>query len=263
MDLGVEGKVALVLAASKGLGRACAFSLAREGARVVIGARDAAALERTAEELRAQTHAEIRAFPVDVGDAAASEAFVRRAREAFGPVDIVVTNSGGPPFGPFASFDEEQWDGAYRQNLLAIVRLIRLVLPEMQQRGWGRIVNIISGSVKSVLDRSVLSTAMRLGVVGMAKLLADEVAADGITVNNVAPGSILSDRVREVRLTPLLEQGLSEDEAVARLGATIPMKRIGLPEELGDLVAFLASDRAAYITGVTIPIDGGIGRAIA
>lgn len=262
MDLGLRGKVALVLAASKGLGRAAAFSLAAEGATVIVGARGAETLERTAAELRAATGATVRAIPVDVVDAAQSERAVRVALEEFGRLDVLVANAGGPPFGAFAGFDDAHWRAAFEQNLLASVRLARLALPAMRERRWGRIVNVISGSVKSVLAGSVLSTAMRAAVVGTAKLLADEVAADGVTVNNVAPGLVLTARVREVRVGGLVAKGRSEDEALAELGASIPAKRLGRPEEVGDLIAFLASERAAYVTGQTIVIDGGVGRAI-
>jgi len=247
MDLGLKGKSALVLAASKGLGRACAATLAGEGANVMIGSRDRVQLEKTAAEIGA------RSFPVDVTDPAQIQAIFDAAVAAFGRVDILVNNAGGPPFGPFEQFDDAQWHHALELNLMSTVRFSRLVLPAMKEAHWGRIVNIISLSAKSVLGGSVLSTAGRLGIVGMAKLLSDEVAPFGITVNNVAPGTILTDRVRQTAL---------KHSTLEQIAQSIPVKRVGQPEELAALVAFLASEHAAYITGATIPVDGGSIRSI-
>jgi 3-oxoacyl-[acyl-carrier protein] reductase len=262
MDFGIRGKSALVLAASKGLGRASALALAQEGALVMIGSRNAAELGNTAALLREQTGAEIRAMPVDVTDPAQCAAIHHAAVEAFGRVDILVNNAGGPPFGPFETFDDEQWHKALELNLMSTVRFTRMVLPAMKVARWGRIVNIVSLSVKSVLPGSVLSTAGRLGIVGMAKLLADEVASFQITVNNVASGVILTDRVRQMSIQPRLDRGMDEKAALEDIAQSIPAKRVGKPEELAALVAFLASEQAAYITGTTIPVDGGVVRSI-
>lgn len=256
MNLGIAGKSALVLAASKGLGRACAAVLAAEGANVFIAARDAAQLERTAHEINA------RFLPCDVTDPAQVNAVFEAAEKAFGRVDILVNNAGGPPFGPFESFDDEHWNKALELNLMSAVRFSRLVLPAMKEARWGRIVNIVSLGTKSVLPGSVLSTAGRLGIIGMAKLLSDEVASFGITVNNVASGIILTDRVRQTALKQRLDRGMDEKTGLDDIAQGIPAKRVGRPEELAALVAFLASDQAAYITGATIPVDGGIVRSI-
>jgi 3-oxoacyl-[acyl-carrier protein] reductase len=258
MDLGLTNKSALVLAASKGLGKACALALAREGANVTIGARGSAQLEATAREIREETGVRVQAVPVDVTQPAQIEAICHAA----GHVDILVNNAGGPPFGPFEQFDDEQWHKALELNLMSTVRFTRLVLPAMKEAGWGRIVNIVSLGVKSVLPGSVLSTAGRLGIVGMSKLLADEAAPHGITVNSVASGIILTDRVRQTSLKQRMDQGMTEAAAIEDLGRTIPARRLGRPDELGALVAFLASQQAAYITGTTIPVDGGIVRSI-
>ncbi|MES1262003.1 MAG: SDR family oxidoreductase [Acidobacteriota bacterium] len=262
MDFGLRGKSALVLAASKGLGRACALALAQEGARVMIGSRDGAELAKTAAALREQTGGEIFAMPVDVTDAAQCAAIHEAAMEAFGRVDILVNNAGGPPFGPVEQFDDEQWRQALELNLLSAVRFIRMALPDMKRARWGRIVNIVSLSTKSVLPGSVLSTAGRLGIIGMAKLLSDEVAPFQITVNNVASGVILTDRVRQMSIQPRLDRGMDEAAALDDIAQAIPAKRVGQPRELAALVAFLASEQAAYITGTTIPVDGGVVRSI-
>ncbi len=206
-----------------------------------------AQLERTAAEIGA------RYVVADVTDPAQIEAAFAQT----GPVDILVNNAGGPPFGPFETFDDDQWHKALELNLMSTVRCTRLALPSMKEKRWGRIVNIVSLGTKSVLPGSVLSTAGRLGIIGMAKLLSDEVAPLGITVNNVASGIILTDRVRQ-----MLPKDKDEKTALEERAASIPARRIGDPSELAALVAFLASRQAAYITGTTIPVDGGMVRSI-
>jgi 3-oxoacyl-[acyl-carrier protein] reductase len=262
MDLGISNKVAVVLAASKGLGRAAAEALAAEGARVIIGSRNQEELEKTAQEISQKTGSQVVGFPVDVTDAAQAESFIAKAVQQFGRIDILVNNAGGPPFGPVESFDEAQWQSAFELNLLSTVRMTRLVLPHLKKTGSGRIINIVSMSVKSVLEGSVLSTSIRMGVIGMAKLLADEVGSDQITVNNVCPGMILTDRIRSSGIKKELAAGMTEEEALQKKAKTIPLRRIGKPEELAALIAFLASEKASYITGDTIQVDGGVMRSI-
>jgi 3-oxoacyl-[acyl-carrier protein] reductase len=262
MNLGLAQKSALILAASKGLGKACALALAQEGAAVMIGARNPAQLQQTADEIRQQTGAQVHTHPVDVTDPQQIQTIFDAAQTALGRVDILVNNAGGPPFGPFEQFDDEQWHKALELNLMSTVRFTRLVLPDMKEARWGRIVNIVSLGVKSVLTGSTLSTAGRLGIVGMSKLLADEVASYGITVNNVASGIILTDRVRQTSLKQRLDRGMDERSAMEDIAQSIPAKRLGQPSELAALVAFLASEQAGYITGTTIPVDGGIVRSI-
>ena len=262
MELGIQHKVAVVLAASKGLGRATAEALAYEGARVIIGSRNKDELEKAAREISEKTGSRVIAIPVDVTNAAQAENFIAKAVEQYGQIDILVNNAGGPPFGPVESFDEKQWQFAFELNLLSTVRFTRLVLPYLKKSGSGRIINIVSLSVKSVLDNSVLSTSIRMGVIGMAKLLADEVGPDQITVNNVCPGLILTDRIRSMSIKKDLDSGLSEEEALKERAKNIPLRRIGKPEELAALIAFLASEKASYITGTTIQVDGGAVRSI-
>jgi len=257
MNLGLDQKVAVVLAASKGLGKASALALSAEGAKVIIGSRNITELNSAADEIRTQTGNEVISFPVDVTDSEQLTSFINQAGGVCGRIDILVNNAGGPPFAKFESFDDVQWQQAYEQNMLSFVRTSRLVLPFMKTAGCGRIINIISGSVKSVLANSVLSTAMRMGVVGMAKMLADELGPYEITVNNIAPGLILTDRIKHT-----LPQNVDPEEAIKEKTKSIPLGRIGKPEEFAALVAFLSSAQAAYISGTTIQVDGGANRAI-
>lgn len=257
MNLHLTDKVAIVLAASKGLGKAIAASLSAEGAKVVIGSRDEAELNKTAGEISALTGNEVVAIPVDVLDADAIKNIIEQTANKFGQIDILVNNAGGPPFDKFEHFEDDAWQKAFELNLLSFARTSRLILPHMQKAGGGRIINIISGSVKAVLGNSVLSTTMRMGVVGMAKLMADEFGPYNITVNNVAPGMILTDRLKHT-----LPQGVDPEHALREKAKNIPLGRIGKPEELAALVAFLSSEQAAYVSGTTIQVDGGANRGI-
>ena len=260
MDLQLTGKNALILAASKGLGKACATALVMEGADVVIGARDPATLEATAAELRALGKGRVMAIPVDVRNSAQVTDMIDAAATAFGKIDILVNNAGGPPFGKFESFDDSAWLSAFELTLLSAVRFCRLVVPHMRPTGSGRIINITSLSVKTYLAGSVLSTSIRMGVIGMAKMLSNELGPDNITVNNIAPGMILTDRLKQT-MSPAGAGDPSFEEQLARRAKDIPLGRIGKPEELAALVAFLASPLAGYITGTTIPVDGGAIKA--
>jgi len=260
MDLQLTGKTALVLAASKGLGKACAAALVAEGADVIIGAREKTALEATAAELRNLGKGRVLAIPVDVTRPEQVSAMIDTVAATFGKIDILVNNAGGPPFGKFESFDDAAWQSAFDLTLLSTVRFCRLVVPHMRPTGSGRIINITSLSVKTWLANSVLSTSLRLGVIGMAKMLAGELGPDNITVNNIAPGMILTDRLRHT-MSPDTPGAPSFDAQLAQRSREIPLGRIGKPEELAALVAFLASPLAGYITGATIPVDGGAIKA--
>ena len=257
MDLKLTGKVALVLASSKGLGRAIAVTLAQEGAIVIIASRNEDELSKTAEEIKQLSNGQVTYIKADVAKAEDAERLIKQVGEQYGRINILVNNAGGPPFAPFERFDDEQWQAAFELNLLSFARLSRLVLPYMQKAGVGRIVNIISGSVKSVLANSVLSTSMRMGVVGMAKMMADEFGPYNITVNNVAPGLILTDRIKHT-----LPPDQDPEQALKERSAQIPLRRIGEPHELAAMVAFLASEQASYISGNTIQVDGGASRSI-
>jgi 3-oxoacyl-[acyl-carrier protein] reductase len=262
MDLGIRGKVALVAAASKGLGKAAAWALAREGARVVIAARGEALLRQAAAEIADDTGSSVVGIPADVSVAADTERLFVAACDAYGQVDILVNNAGGPRPGVFTDMSDDDWLQAVELNLLSAIRLTRLALPGMRARRWGRIINITSMSVKQPIPNLILSNAVRAGVVGMAKTLADQVAAEGITVNNVCPGYMLTDRVRQLSQAQAEAEGVSVEEVLQRSVADIPAGRIGQPEELAALIAFLASEPAAYLTGATIQVDGGRYRGL-
>ncbi|MBM3191006.1 MAG: SDR family oxidoreductase [Chloroflexi bacterium] len=258
MDLGLKGKVALVAAASRGLGKAAAMELAREGAHVAIAARSLDALEDAASDIRRATGGRVATIRADVSLPEDIERLAHNAEEELGPIDILVNNAGGPRSGVFTEMVDEDWLSALNLNLMSAIRLIALVLPGMRQRRWGRIVNITSLSVKQPIANLILSNTARAGVVAMAKTLSLQVAADGVTVNNVCPGYTLTDRVRDIAAATAARENKRADEVIAQWEAAIPAGRLGRPEELAALIAFLASERAAYITGTTIQVDGGL-----
>ena len=259
----MAGKRALVAAASRGLGKAIALRLAEEGARVAICARDVTRLQRTAEELRRETGAEILAVPTDLTDPEQLKRFVAAADERWGGVDILVANAGGPPPGSFLEMSEEQWQAAFQLTLMSAVRLAREVVPGMIEQRWGRLIFSTSVSVKQPIEGLILSNSLRLAVIGLAKSLADELAEYNITVNSVCPGATATERLRELISHQAERHGLSYEEAEQRLWLhDIPMGRLGQPEELANLVAFLASERASYITGTAIQVDGGAVRFV-
>jgi 3-oxoacyl-[acyl-carrier protein] reductase len=258
MDLGLRGKAALVTAASKGMGRACAMGLAAEGARVLMCARTEADVQAAADEIRRTTGAEVLGMAADVTRAEDIAALGARAREAFGGVDIVIANSGGPPRGGLDQMTDEQWHQALDISLLSMVRLIRAVLPGMKARRWGRILTIQSTSVKQPVEGLLLSNAIRPGVAGLAKTLAPELGKHNVTINLVLPGRILTQRL----LSGVKASGLSEEEYVKRAAADVPLGRVGTPEEFANAVVFLASERASYITGAVLQVDGGLVRGI-
>jgi 3-oxoacyl-[acyl-carrier protein] reductase len=257
MDLGLQGKVALVAASSRGLGRAVAEELAREGAHLVLCARGVETLRDTAAAIRRETGVEVVDIATDLADADERRRFLAAALEHFGRVDILVTNGGGPPAGPFESHDASAWAEAVRQNLDSVVELIRAVLPGMKTRGWGRIINVTSIAVKQPVDNLILSNSIRAAVTGLARTLANEVAPFGITVNNVMPGYTRTQRVVDLaaRNATLRESTPEQEQRVWE--QQIPMRRLGEPREFAAMVAFLASERASYTTGASIPVDGG------
>ncbi len=262
MDLGLHGRVAIVAAASKGLGRAVATELAREGADVAICARSAATLDETAEQIRHASGREVFAQPLDVTDAAGVTSFVDAVEKRFGRVDICVTNAGGPPAKKFLELGEEEWRAAVELTLLSAVWFARATLPRMQRRRWGRLVTITSAAVKQPLDGLILSNSIRAAVTGLARTLANEFGPDNITVNNVCPGYTRTERLTELADSMARSSGQPQESIFARWNAQIPLGRLGRPEELAALVAFLCSERAGYITGATLAVDGGYIRSL-
>lgn len=262
MDLGIRGKVALVAAASKGLGRAVADELAAEGCKVVICARDRAAVENAARDIASRNSAEVLPVVADVSNSAGIKALYAAATEKFGPLDIVVTNAGGPPSGKFEEIPLEEWERAFHLTLMSSVELAWLALPAMKKRKWGRILNITSIAAKQPVDNLILSNSLRAAVTGFARTLANEVAPFGVTVNNLLPGYTLTDRVEQLTKASAVNEGVDVAEVRARWESQIPMKRLGEPREFAALAAFLASDRASYITGQSIAIDGGWIRSL-
>jgi 3-oxoacyl-[acyl-carrier protein] reductase len=261
MDLGLKGKSALVAASSTGLGRAVAVALGGEGARVTLAARSE---ENLAAAARAVEAAGGEANPVrcDLTDAASIDALLRAAERRFGGVDVLVTNSGGPPPGTFGDLSEDQWRTAVESLLFSVIRLSRGVLPHMKERKWGRIVSLVSVSVKQPVENLLLSNTIRPAVVGFAKSLSQEVAPYGITVNCVGPGFTRTARLDELAAARAKKSGTTPEAIFRAWEESIPVRRLGKPEELADLVAFLASERAAYLTGLTITFDGGSVRGL-
>lgn len=256
MDLGLRDRVAIVAAGSKGLGRAIAETLAAEGARVVICARGAAAVETTARDIR-NAGGRCHGVVADVSVPSDIRRVVAEAESTFGPVEIVVTNSGGPKPGRFDTLTAEDWDYATRVLLSSAVTFASSVVPGMRARKWGRIINVASIAAKQPVDGLMLSNSLRAGMIAFARTLANEVAPDGITVNNLLPGYTRTERVVELSEHKAAAEGTSPADIVRRWEAEIPMGRLGEPKEFAALAAFLASDRAAYITAQSIAVDGG------
>jgi len=262
MDLGIRGRVALVAAASRGLGRAVAQELAIEGADLILCARTAEPLMQAKAEIEQSTGVNVVATPMDVGDELAVRRLVAQGIERFGRVDVLVTNAGGPPPGPFEAHDLAVWRAAFRQNLESVLTLVQEVLPGMKERRWGRIINITSIAVKQPVDNLMISNSVRSAVTGFARTLANEVASYGVTVNNVLPGFTRTERLEQLATRAAETEGVRREDVFERWEGQIPMGRVGEPKEFGAAVAFLASDRASYITGTSIAVDGGWIRAL-
>lgn len=262
VDLGIKGKIALVAAASTGLGRAVAEELAAEGASLILCARDADRLSETAEMITHRSNTDVLPIMADVTSKADLERLVNGANQRFGRIDILVTNAGGPPAGKFDQLSADQWEEAARLTLFSAIELTRLVLPGMKAQNWGRILNITSIAVKQPVDNLILSNSLRAAVTGFARTLANEVATNGITVNNILPGYTRTERVEKLAQMMAQKQGIDAASFKAKWEQEIPMRRLGEPREFAALAAFLVSERAAYITGTSIQVDGGWIRSL-
>lgn len=262
MDLGLQERTVIVAASSEGIAFAAADRFAAEGARLAMCSRDGEKLGKAANEIRTRHGAEVLAEPVDVTDAAAVGRFVDQVAERFGGIDVCVTNAGGPPAKMFLETTSEEWQRAVELNLMSIVHFARAVMPYMQQKNWGRIVTITSVSVRQPVYDLVYSNTVRAGVLGLVKSLSNEFGKYGITVNNVAPGYTATERLRDLVAKRAKQQGVSENDYLERMGAEAALGRVGKPEEIADAIVWLASERASYITGQTLLVDGGVYKGL-
>jgi 3-oxoacyl-[acyl-carrier protein] reductase len=259
MDLGLKGKVALVAGASQGMGKATALGFAREGAKVSICARGEAALNQAADMIRKETGGEVLAMTADMEDI---QRFVKNSAEHFGRIDIIVNNAGGPPPGDFLNFTDEDWNNAFNLSFMSTMRMTREAVPHIRKVGAGRVINITSYSVKEPIAGLVLSNAIRSGVIGMAKTLSRELGKDNILINNICPGRIDTERAQKLNKARADRLKRPIEEINKEMAAEVPLGRYGTADEAADLIVFLGSDRASYITGTTIQIDGGLVRGI-
>jgi 3-oxoacyl-[acyl-carrier protein] reductase len=262
MELGLKGRVAAVAAASRGLGRAVARALAAEGASVGMCGRDEARIREAAAAVGRESGSATRAVVADVGVAADCRRFVDETAAAFGRLDILVTNTGGPRPGGFEGVGDADWEQAFQVTLANVVHLVRAAVPHMRQSRWGRIVNVASISAKQPVDGLVLSNAFRPAIAGLAKTLANELGRDGILVNTVCPGYTRTDRLEELAHVRAEAGGTTPEQVLAELARGVPVGRVGEPEEFAAVVAFLCSERASYVSGAVIPIDGGSTRGL-
>jgi 3-oxoacyl-[acyl-carrier protein] reductase len=261
MDLQLKGKTAIVTASSLGIGRSTAELLLKEGCSVAICSRNRENLIQTAGEIKELLNIEPLWVLCDLNKPTDLENLYSVVKSHYGPVDILVNNCGGPPAGFFENMDDDSWNLGFEQVLMSAVRLTRIVLPDMKERKWGRIINITSISVKQPVDNLILSNAFRNAVTSFAKTLSNQVGKYNITINNVAPGYTLTSRLYELAVTRAKAQGESHEHVLASMANDVPMKRLARPDEVAAMIVFLASEQASYCTGLTIPVDGGITRS--
>lgn len=262
METGLKNRTILISGASQGLGRAIAFAFAQEGAHLALCARNKQTLDALASELRQEHKVEVHTGVLDVRDVLAVETFVENAAHELGSIDVCVTNAGGPPAKDFLQTTDADWDSAFELNLRSVVVFARAVIPHMQRERWGRIVTISSLAVRQPLPQLVLSNTIRTGILGLIRTLSNEFAKDGITVNNVGPGYTATDRLKELSARIASSTGRTEAEIEQDWVNQIPVGRLGKPEDVADAVVWLASERASFITGQTLLIDGGMYKGI-
>lgn len=262
MDLGLKGRGVIVAASSQGIGRATAEAFAREGAQVAMCARSEKTLLQAAEEIRRDSGAEVLAEALDVTENSSVQRFVETVAKRFGRIDVCVCNAGGPPAKNFLSISPDEWRKTVDLNFMSVVHLAKAVIPYMQRHRWGRIVTITSVTVKQPVAELIMSNAVRAAVVGLVKSLSNEFGKDGILVNNVAPGYTATERLQELAGVRALAAGTSQEQIYSGWTAEIPLRRLGDPKDIADVIIWLASERAAYVTGQTILADGGIYRGL-
>ena len=262
MNLNLSDKNAMVCASSQGLGKAAALELAKEGANLAICSRDQKKINKVRDEILKQleNEVEILALKIDLDNSKEIEEFHLRATEHFDAVDILVNNNGGPPPSSFEKLTDADWEKAFNSTMMSCIRLSKLVIPKMKQKNWGRIINISSVSVKTPVTGLFLSNSLRMGVLGWAKALSDEIAPFGITVNTVCPGYTRTERVEAILDAQSKSSGLTKKDIEKSIAENIPMKRVGEAEDLAGLITFLASEKANYMTGLAVQVDGGSAR---
>lgn len=262
MDSGLKNRVAIVAASSQGIGRAAAEGFAAEGCKVAMCSRNKTNLTAAADKIREQYHTEVLAEAFDVADAQAVRQFVSAVVQKYGSADICVTNAGGPPAKGFLATTVEEWKRAIELNFMSTVYFAHEVIPHMQKRKWGRIITLTSVSTKQPVNDLVYSNAVRAGVVGLVKSLSNEFGKDGILVNNVGPGYTATDRIKNLARSRSAPLGKTESQVLEGLAADTPLRRLGMPNEVADAIVWLASDRASYVTGQTILVDGGLYKGL-
>ena len=262
MNLNLKNKNAIVCASSQGLGKAAAIDLAKEGVNLAICSRDQEKIDKAKEEILQKTEHNIKviALKADLDSLEDIQIFLQEVEQSLGEVDILVNNTGGPPPSTFEQISDEDWQNAFNSTMMSAIRLSRAVVPNMKKKKWGRIINISSVSVKTPVNGLFLSNSLRMGVLGWAKALADELAAHGITVNTVCPGYTRTERVEAILESQSSSSGLSKEEIEKTIADNIPMKRVGEAEDLAGLITFLASEKANYMTGLAVQVDGGSAR---
>ncbi len=262
MELGLKDKVAFVAASSQGLGKAAALSLAKEGARIVICARNEHTLKATEAAIRSLTGVQVFSQTADVSKPEEIDRAVLAAVKHYGTIDILVNNAGGPPAGKISAMTDQDWERGFELTMMSMIRMTRAVLPFMEQQKWGRVISIVSLSAKQPIDDLMISSTLRPGILGLTKILANQYGRHGITVNSVCPGYILTQRQQELGAARSKEKNISMEEYLKESSQNIPVGRLGRPEELGDVIAFLASERASFINGANILVDGGQAKGI-
>jgi len=262
MDLGIKNKIALVIASSQGLGKATALSLAKEGVNLAICSRDEKAINAAAEEIRKATGVKVFALAADVSKPSDTDKIVDSVIKEYGRIDILINNAGGPPTGKITSLPDSEWEKGFNLTIMSMVRLTRVVLPFMEKQQWGRVVSIVSISAKQPIDELLISSTLRPGILGLSKVLANQYGRFNITVNTVCPGYVLTKRQEELSRSRSAEKNISMEDYLAESAKNIPVGRLGRPEEIGDVIAFLASEKASYINGANILVDGGQAKGI-